>query len=377
MPDIRIDSHFDGGNIEVISAADPADIRLRIRADAKAGFLQWFNFNVEAPRGTALKLVIENAADITFKGGWRDYRALTSNDGERWARTDTGFDGKHLTIEHTTTSELTHCAYFAPYPMERHGALVARLGADQRVRLLPSATTLDGSALHVLAVGDPQAARRCWIIARQHPGETMAEWFMEGLADRLLDAADPIARKLLDSARLYLVPNMNPDGSARGHLRANAVGTNLNREWNEPHAERSPEVVHVRELMEQSGVDLFLDIHGDEILPYLFLAGAEGVEAWDERHKRLSERFKELMLEATPEFQTQHGYPVTPAGKANLGIATNWVANTFDCLAFTLEMPFKDNLALPDPAHGWSPERSRKLGGDILGPILGVLDDLR
>ncbi len=35
---------------------------------------------------------------------------------------------------------------------------------------------------------------------------------------------------------------MNPDGTWRGHLRTNAVGSNLNREWAEPTLERSPEV---------------------------------------------------------------------------------------------------------------------------------------
>ena len=46
------------------------------------------------------------------------------------------------------------------------------------------------------------------------------------------------------------VPNMNPDGSWRGHLRVNAGGANLNREWAEPSAERSPEVLAVRNFMD-------------------------------------------------------------------------------------------------------------------------------
>ena len=33
---------------------------------------------------------------------------------------------------------------------------------------------------------------------------------------------------------VYIVPNMNPDGSRRGHLRTNAAGSNLNREWKNP-----------------------------------------------------------------------------------------------------------------------------------------------
>lgn len=52
--------------------------------------------------------------------------------------------------------------------------------------------------------------RKVWAIARQHPGETMAEWFMEGYIERLLDESDPVARAIRRDATFYCVPNMNP-----------------------------------------------------------------------------------------------------------------------------------------------------------------------
>ena len=136
---------------------------------------------------------------------------------------------------------------------------------------------------------------------------------------------------------------MNPDGSWRGHLRVNAAGANLNREWAEPSAERSPEVLAVRNFMDQQvlccpcphpaaaaarlallavfwclgkgevehrpkrswllslpakeallsgarctavllqGVDFLADVHGDEELPYNFIAGTEGIPSFDQR----------------------------------------------------------------------------------------------
>lgn len=55
-----------------------------------------------------------------------------------------------------------------------------------------------------------------WVICRQHPGEPMAEWFAEGLLERLTAAApDGEVQQLLGSAVLYIVPNMCPDGSVR------------------------------------------------------------------------------------------------------------------------------------------------------------------
>ena len=69
----------------------------------------------------------------------------------------------------------------------------------------------------------------------------MAEWFAEGLLRRLLDRHDPISRRLLRDTVFWVVPNICPDGTWRGHLRTNAAGANLNREWAEPSPDVSPE----------------------------------------------------------------------------------------------------------------------------------------
>ena len=83
------------------------------------------------------------------------------------------------------------------------------------------------------------------------------------------------------------------------------------------------------------------------------------------------------MLAVTPEFQTEFGYDLDEPGKANMTVATAWVGEQFNCLAYTVEMPFKDNANLPDDAYGWSDIRSMKLGQDMLPAILAVADKLR
>ena len=139
--------------------------------------------------------------------------------------------------------------------------------------------TLDGQPLDLIEAG-AEGAPCLWIIGRQHPGETMAGWWMEGFLERLLDPADRTACGLLRRARVHVVPNMNPDGCRRGHLRTNAAGVNLNRAWAAPTMAESPEVFLVRARMERTGVDVCLDVHGDEALPYVFIAGPEGVPSF-------------------------------------------------------------------------------------------------
>ena len=236
-------------------------------------------------------------------------------------------------------------------------------------------TTLDGRDLDCLHIGE--GPRDAWLFARQHPGETMAEWWMEGALERLTDPADPVARVLRAKLTLHVVPNMNPDGSFRGHLRTNAAGVNLNREWATPTLARSPEIVHVLAAMTRTGVDFALDVHGDESLPHNFIAGFEGIPSISERQVSLLAEYKSVLARLSPDFQTRVGYPVAGAGKANMTMSTNALAERFGCLAMTLEMPFKDNAELPDEAEGWSPGRSKALGRDCLAALLEVADKLR
>ena len=79
----------------------------------------------------------------------------------------------------------------------------------------------------------------------------------------------------------------------------------------------------------------------------------------------------------SPDFQTNYGYPPDKPGMANLSICSKNIAHRFDCLSLTIEMPFKDNENLPDPKHGWSPERSIKLGESLINVLLDIVDDLR
>ncbi len=367
---ISITSDFDGGNIDVLNL-DGATADLAIRKDKDSDFYQWFSFRVDGAAGVALTLRITNCAGAAYPLGWPHYRACVSSDGENWIRADTAYADGVLTIRHTPDAETLWVAYFAPYTSARHEALVARAAACPHVTHRVLAHTIDGRPLELLTLGT--GALRVWLYARQHPGETMAEWWMEGALD-LLISEDLLALALRTAATFHIVPNMNPDGSARGHLRTNAVGVNLNREWANPSLDRSPEVWHVRAAMDATGVDFAIDVHGDEAIPYVFLAGFDGIPRWTQRQGDLYARFARDLAARTPDFQIEHGYPAAGPGKANLTMSTNQLAERFGAVSMTLEMPFKDNDDAPDPLRGWSPARSMQLARDCLASLAAMVD---
>jgi murein tripeptide amidase MpaA len=377
MP-IKISSQFDAGAIEVVSAKSAGAIDLNIRKDSHADITQWFYFRLQGAQGEPCTIRLLNAGKAAYPKGWEGYQAMASYDRINWFRVPTSYDGSVMTIEHTPGMDSVYYAYFEPYSWERHLELLDRAQMSEHVRMLDLGSTIDGRDLNVLVIGEASPEKKkVWVIARQHPGETMAEWFVEGMLDALLDPANPFGRQLLNESVFYVVPNMNPDGSVRGNLRTNAAGANLNREWMNPTMERSPEVFLVLEKMKETGVDMFLDVHGDEGLPYVFIAGSDELPDFTAEQAAWQKKFSDDYMIASPDFQNVHGYPKDQFSDETLTMGSPHITHRFGCLSLTLELPFKDNANDPDPQVGWDGARSARLGAAVLQPVLNHVRSLQ
>ena len=376
---LHISSDFDSGNIQVLDAINPLHVRLAIKPDTKSPHFQWFHFKVDGLSvGQTHEFQLSNASQSSYNNAWDGYQAVASYDHEHWFRVPTNFDGSSLNISLEAEHPSVWFAYFEPYSRERHNLLIKNALQWSGCELLATGKSVEGRGIELLRKGTGAAhKRKIWIIAQQHPGEHMAEWFMQGVLERLEQGSDPQLRKLLDVADLYLIPNMNPDGAFHGHLRTNANGQDLNRAWQNTDPHVSPEVFFALEQMNAHGVDLFLDIHGDEEIPYVFTAGCEGNPGYTERLAALEARFRNHLSGLTRDFQTVHGYTRDEPGQANMTLACNSVGQRFDCLSLTLEMPFKDNNDAPDAVTGWSGKRSMQLGKDVLSTLSSMVRELR
>ena len=356
---MQINSAFDSGNI-IVAALDGDTANLEIRKDRDSDFYQWFHFRVSGAKGRTVTLNIINAGGSAYPSGWEHYRARYSTDRQDWRQeAQTSFADGTLTIRHTCKADIVWFAYFAPYSMERHHDLVARIAAMPGVSHTALGTSTEGQPIDCLTLGT--GPKQVWLYSRQHPGESMAEWWAEGALEMLTDSDNAVSESLRAKCTFHVVPNMNPDGSCRGHLRTNAVGVNLNREWAEPSLERSPEVLCVRNAMDRTGVDWSMDIHGDEAIPANFIAGFEGIPNWTEAQGAAFYAFRATLTAHTHDFQDKLGYPASSPGRANLTMSTNQLSSRFGCVGMTLEMPFKDHDPHPLPSHGWNPERCKGL----------------
>ncbi|MEQ8248090.1 MAG: M14-type cytosolic carboxypeptidase [Alphaproteobacteria bacterium] len=383
---IAIDSNFEGGSIAVRDASDAGNVRLNLKTDENAEESYWFFFRISGARGQTCRLVIENAGGAfrlaerkatDIPGPYQDYRACGSDDRATWCRVPTAFEDGALVITVTPDSDTFYLASFAPYSFERHCGLIAKAATAPHVTAAMLGSSPDGNAIDLLQIGaGGQGKKICWITARQHPSETMAAWFAEGLIERLIDPDDFLSRKLLRDCVFYIVPCMNPDGARQGKTRRNGGNVDLNREWVDPSATRSPEVFHVRNLMHRTGVDFYMDVHGDEELPYVFLGGPLEVPALTPAMRENFYAFEAALQQANPDYKTGYAYPGKRPETANLQMAWNYIGETFKCLSILVEQPFKDCEHALDAEKGYSPERAKRLGAASLVALNAVLPSL-
>lgn len=382
--EIHIRTDFEGGSVTPVSTERADTLRVRLAEDPLSTDMHWFYFQISGIGGQPTRIVIENSNRMSRLAGrddvpdcWTGYRPFASYDGETWFRCEGVYEDQIFSLTMTPEHDTVWFAYYPPYSMERHRALIDRALTSPLARLDVLGQTPDGHDLQMLRIAAGSGKPKLWIMGRQHPSETMAGFFMDGLLERLLDPEDALACHLTDSAEFLVIPTVNPDGCQRGLTRTNARGVNLNRAWAEPDPDLSPEVVMIRKRMHAEGVDFCLDVHGDEELPYVFLGGPLEIPS---RTKRLDDLFKtyaRAMQQACPAYHLADPYPGGPPDSADLRMAWNWVAEEFDCLSVLLEMPFKDTHRRPDPQMGWSPKRCHAFGRETLQAISAVVGPLR
>lgn len=95
------------------------------------------------------------------------------------------------------------------------------------------------------------------ITARQHPGETLSSFFVEGAIQEILNS-----RNILEKYCFVIYPIVNKTGVKNGnHRYTNEI--DYNRSWNKK--DEPAEIKYIKEKLKTLNIKYFIDVHNDEI----------------------------------------------------------------------------------------------------------------
>ncbi len=285
---ISIHTDFEGGSLGRIEKVSATHFRLGAKGekdqDGRNRQANWYFFRVDgAPQKPVLLDIVDLPGEYNYRPNrgaiTKDTPPVISYDQRTWKHVETfEYDPGEpkLRLRITPAAPRFWIAHVPPYTAANLARLRAEAARHPDFGEQVIGKTLGGRELVLWTLtGGSQAApkRTVWLMFRQHSWETGSSWAGEG-AVRVLLRDDPEGRRLRQSAIWKIYPLCDPDGVARGGVRFNAKGYDLNRNWDARDPESMPEIAAQREAVKQwlragHSVDLFFSLHNTETGEYL------------------------------------------------------------------------------------------------------------
>lgn len=306
---VTLAANFEGGNVAGSEwlGDDHVEIQVTGEADQDDRNQQpsWWYFRLDGVQGKTLTVDIAGLeGEYNYRphdgSGLRNTLPAYSFDNEYWRTVDSSewlADPSRIRIRIPAgEADQVWIARQPPYTFSRLQRLLDELGGTPILRRETIAKTPQGRALELLTVTDPEVPkddkRTVWLMARQHSWESGTSWALEG-ALRFLTSEEPAARRVRRQTVYKILPMADPDGVARGGVRFNHNGYDLNRNWDTATPETTPEIFAMRRTMRQwldagHAIDLFLTLHNTESKSYV--AGALGRSPDGEMARFINER---------------------------------------------------------------------------------------
>ncbi len=281
---LRVSSDFEGGSVGRWEAVRSDLLRCAVAGqadkDGRNRQASWYCFRVDGAHRGRLEIVMEDlVGEYDYKPGSiclrGDTPPLISYDQRTWTHLkEVRFDdaAKTMTLVVEPEKSTFWIAHIEPYTVSRLDAVLDRVRSHPDVRLETLGKTVEGRDLRLLTVTDrrvPEGTKpTVWLMARQHAWESGTSFVAEGF---LLYLLSEDGEDLRQRAVWKILPMMDPDGVARGGVRFNRNGYDVNRNWDscdpaDPASRRlMPEIAAAKQALSSERVDLFLTLHNQEV----------------------------------------------------------------------------------------------------------------
>ena len=294
-----ISTNFESGNINHIKNVQrKKDVLVVLEIEnepypknTKKKYQNWFYFKSNDVQRKAMTYTIQNIN--VFGNDWEGFNVCYSYDNKNWKRIKTSFSKKNktLTWKHRSTKKNVYFAYYPPYTTVMKQKMMMKYKNKKGAK----AKTLGKSKVDALILGN--GPLKIFIVARQHPGESIGSWMIEGF---LKEYFSDVQRKVVEDVfTFYIIPMANPGGVKLGHWYTNKKGQNLNRSWRH---NKTSETNDIKRLMTEKKALLYLDLHGDEGASKHFITSCI------ESKNKVRKPFNNTMAKFCPNFQKEDYY---------------------------------------------------------------------
>ena len=287
---ISISTDFEGGNLGGVKQLSETHWECALAgesdADNRNRQASWYYFRIDGAKGQPLTVdLTELVGEYNYKYGSHpvtsETRPVISPDQTHWQhlsdqQTQWNETNKTLRLTFTPERDTVWVAHLSPYTTEPLQQLLDAYQGYPSVTLRTIGSTPQGRLLHLMTLTNTEVSldqkKVVWLMARQHSWEAGTSYVMDAAIRYLLDSAQ--GQVLLDSVVFQIMPMGDPDGVARGGVRFNAYGHDLNRNWDHVVAEEMPEIAAQKTaittwLADGHPIDLFVTLHNTESADYL------------------------------------------------------------------------------------------------------------
>ncbi|MGO8786153.1 MAG: M14-type cytosolic carboxypeptidase [Terriglobia bacterium] len=329
---IEVLTNFEGGSVGKVEHVSATHLRCAVEGqsdqDHRNRQANWYYFELTNLSHAPVTVdLVDLAGEYNYKGPVyavaEGVRPVYSFDNVHWqSLTDQQMtwdpQEPRLSLHFTPEGSQVWIAHVQPYTNKDVAALLGAFRTSPYLQVRSVGHTVEGREMLLLTITNPkvpdQGKKTIWLMFRQHAWETGSSWTCDGAVRFLLSDHERAAR-LRDRIIYKIFPMADPDGVARGGVRFNVNGYDLNRNWDMPNATTMPEIWGQRQAVLKwvdSGhhVDLFISLHNDETPEYI-----EGPAAFHALGERV---FHTLATKTTfnPTARFRDSAETTTAGKA-------------------------------------------------------------
>lgn len=277
--ELKITWRFDGGSLGRVERVAETHWRAHLAGesdqDRRNRQANWYYFQIDATPNQPLTIdLVSLPGEYNYKPNrgavTADTPPVISFDNKTWAHIETfDYDAAEprMRLKITPNTKRFWIAHVPPYTGVQLAALRKWAGDGLREEIIGK--SVDKRPIPLWTIGD--GPKTAWLFFRQHSWEAGSSWVGEGLVRHLLSPEGAVLRK---QATWKIFPLCDPDGVARGGVRFNKFGFDLNRNWDVNGIEKMPEITAQRAAIRAwldggHKIDLLFSLHNTETSEYL------------------------------------------------------------------------------------------------------------